>query len=124
MWRFALCILLLIGGGHALAGEIECRPSAAPSLKTAEEIFIALFRSFSYVSDQEQFGVEDDKRSYAHVVRCGGKFRDDCDGFALTARDLLQAAGYQAWVVTVDQRKVSPDAKNVSAADYGTHMFA
>ena len=86
-------------------------------LSTPEEIYIALFRAFIFVSDEEEYGMENDERSHANEVRQGKKFRDDCDGFAITARDLLQSAGIPAWLVIVRNRR------NLTVRDDGRHMF-
>lgn len=73
-------------------------------LSTVPNIVAALFSLFVYVSDTEQYGVEDDKRSHAETVVMGGKFYDDCDGFAFTAVDLLRKIKVPAWTVVVQSR--------------------
>jgi predicted transglutaminase-like cysteine proteinase len=72
------------------------------NLSSVLGIYVALFQAFVYVPDIEQYGVQEDRRSHAEAVREGRKFKDDCDGFALTCRDLMRAAGIPAWLVTVD----------------------
>jgi hypothetical protein len=68
---------------------------------------MALFQAFVYVPDSVQFGAADDRRSHADAVRKGLKFKDDCDGFAYTCRDLMRAAGIEAWLVDVDLPKLA-----------------
>ena len=84
------------------------------NLSTVLGIYMALFQAFVYVPDIQQYGVAEDRRSHADAVRAGRKFKDDCDGFALTCRDLMRTAGISAWVVTVEQPKL---------AGGGDHMF-
>ena len=70
-------------------------------LSTISGITAALFSLFTYTSDLEQFGVPDDHRSYVQAVQKGTPFKDDCDGFALTAVDLFNNAGIKAWTMMV-----------------------
>lgn len=76
-------------------------------MDTIEHIAAALFSLFVYTSDMEQYGVVDDRRSHAEAVRAGQKFKDDCDGFALTAIELLRDDGIPAWIITVSVPKVA-----------------
>lgn len=84
-------------------------------LSTVPGIVSALFALFIYVPDIEQFGVEDNWRSYAAEVRLGKKFRDDCDGFALTAVDLLLSIGIEAHPLIVRGPRIQ---------NYQLHMIA
>jgi len=84
------------------------------NLSTVFGIYAALFQAFVYVPDIQQYGVVEDRRSHVEAVRQGLKFKDDCDGFALTCRDLMGAAGIPAWLVTVELPRL---------AGGGNHMF-
>lgn len=70
-------------------------------LKTATDVAIALYALFTYVPDYQQFGVNDDQRSYVEDLYAGREFQDDCDGFALTAVDALRRLDIPAWTVQV-----------------------
>ena len=84
-------------------------------LSTVSGIAAAMFSLFTYTTDLEQFGVYDDQRSYAQTVKLGKPFKDDCDGFALTAVDLLKEAGIWAWPIVVQASRIN---------DYRVHMIA
>ena len=86
------------------------------TLSTVVGIYFALFQAFVYVPDIVQYGVIEDWRSHADAVRQGSKFRDDCDGFALTCRDLMKAAGLPAWLVMVQQPKIAGGGHHVFCA--------
>ena len=85
------------------------------NLSTIPDIVAALFSLFIYVSDWEQYGVEEDWRSHMETVKQGKKFRDDCDGFALTAIDLLKEIKVEAWPILVQGPRIK---------DYKYHMIA
>ena len=57
-------------------------------------IFGDVYSKFHYVSDIEQYGIEEYRVSFAHAVRNNQDFRGDCDDFAYTMRDLLHEQGY------------------------------
>ena len=82
-------------------------------LNTISQIVAAMFSLFVYTSDMEQFGVEQDLRSHATVVKKGEKFKDDCDGFTLTAIDLLREAKVPAWTITVQLPKVAGSGRHM-----------
>ena len=111
----AAAIFLLVV--HSVNAQQPRNNVATLPLSTPEEIYVALFRAFTFVADEAQYGMEEDQRTHADAVRQGKKFRDDCDGFAITARDLLQSAGIPAWLVIVRNRK------NLTVNDNGRHMF-
>jgi transglutaminase-like putative cysteine protease len=90
-------------------------------LGTPALIFAALMRLFVYTPDLAEHGVADDRRSHANAVRAGVPFRDDCDGFALTAVELARAAGLPAWTLTVALPAV---ASAPGAAGSERHMIA
>lgn len=48
---------------------------------------------FIYVHDNKQYMVEEHWKSHADLVEQGKRFRDDCDGYALTCAELLIKAG-------------------------------
>jgi predicted transglutaminase-like cysteine proteinase len=48
---------------------------------------------FHYVSDQKNYGVNEDWRSHADAVNRKEVFKDDCDGFALTCAELILEEG-------------------------------
>lgn len=83
-------------------------------LATPAKIFAVIYKLFVFTPDIVQYGVIDDQRSHAQEVKQGKKFKDDCDGFALTAQDLLIEAGYQARVLIV----------KVPGIGNGFHMIA
>lgn len=56
--------------------------------EVAEKILTRLNAGFRYVSDLEQFGRKEHWRSAVDAVRKKAVWRDDCDGFALTAAQL------------------------------------
>lgn len=84
------------------------------NLTTIPDITAALFSLFVYVSDWDQYGVEDDWRSHVETVKQGKVFRDDCDGFALTAVDLLKEIKIEAWPIVVQGPRIK---------DYMIHMI-
>lgn len=86
------------------------------NLSTVVGIYMALFQAFVYVPDIVQYGVADDRRSHADAVRRGEKFRDDCDGFALTCRNLMRAAGIPAGVVIVRLPKLAGGGEHMVCA--------
>ncbi len=51
------------------------------------KVFDDTRRNFIYTPDGEQYGVRDDWRSHAGEI--GEPWRDDCDGFACTAAELM-----------------------------------
>jgi predicted transglutaminase-like cysteine proteinase len=59
------------------------------SQNCAREIHAKVYKLFTYVSDQVNFGVPEHWTSHASSVRSGIPFSDDCDGFALTCAELL-----------------------------------
>jgi transglutaminase-like putative cysteine protease len=82
-------------------------------LQSAADIAAAVFALFVWTADVDQYGVMDDRRSHAEAVIAGRKFRDDCDGFAITAVDLMRRAKVPSWVVIV-----------TLPFDQGDHMVA
>lgn len=86
------------------------------NLSTVVGIYLALFQAFTYVPDVVQYGVPDDQRSHADAVRRGEKFKDDCDGFAMTCRDLMRRAGIRAWLVSVQMPKLSGGDRHMFCA--------
>lgn len=70
-------------------------------LKTASDIAAAMFALFTWTADIEQYGVMDDRRSHAQTVLAGKPFKDDCDGFAITAVDLMRDIKIPAWTISV-----------------------
>lgn len=51
-------------------------------------------KKYTYVTDAEQYGVEDQWTSHADTVLAGKPWKDDCDGLASTVLDLLARDGY------------------------------
>jgi len=44
---------------------------------------------FTYVGDFDQFQTSEDFRSYKEMVNNNLRFKDDCDGFAITCGDII-----------------------------------
>lgn len=63
------------------------------SRETIDRVFDDTRRDFVYTPDGEQFGVREDWRSHVPDVERGLVWRDDCDGFACTAAELLIERG-------------------------------
>ena len=57
-------------------------------------LFADTYSKFHYVSDIEQYGIEEYRVSFAQDVKNNQDFRGDCDDFAYTMRDLLHEQGY------------------------------
>lgn len=54
-----------------------------------ESIHSKVSKLFIYTRDQKNYGKNEDWRSHAKTVNEGKKFKDDCDGFALTCAELI-----------------------------------
>ena len=105
------------------------------AVSTISEIVAAMFSLFTYTTDLEQYGVFDDQRSHVASVKAGKKFKDDCDGFALTAVELLQKIRVDSTTMVV--RKfggdlhmitvfIDPDTKELMVLDndyFGLRTF-
>ena len=65
---------------------------------------------FDYVKDLVQFNRRDDWRSHFAAVERGYRFKDDCDGFAWTMLDALEAAGVPGEVRGVIKERVGDSA--------------
>jgi len=65
-------------------------------------IFWKVRNHFIYVPDMEQFKQPEHWKSHADEVESGQVFKDDCDGFALTAAELLIRNG-----VGIDKIRIS-----------------
>lgn len=102
----------LLIGALALAAASAlprgARAALAPSAGAAGEAAIAagihrqLSRLFVFAPDRIRFGVAEEWRDHLEAVRAGRTFRDDCDGFALTAARLALAEGVapeRTWLV-------------------------
>jgi len=98
------------------AAQQSRAPTAIIPLSTVEEIHGALFRAYISVPDIVQYGVWDDQRSHADTVRKGGTFKDDCDGFAITCRDLMLSVGIPAWLVQVEMPRISDGYQHMFCA--------
>lgn len=61
--------------------------------ETAIEIHKKVWDLFDYTSDKRNYDKMEDWRSHAKAVNAGERFKDDCDGFALTCCELLIEAG-------------------------------
>ena len=65
-----------------------------PDLKTVKDIHTKVWKHFIYVTDKRNYMKEEHWTSHAKEVEEGKKFKDDCDGFALTCAELLIKAGF------------------------------
>jgi len=59
----------------------------------AKEIHKKVWGLFDYVGDKRNYNKMEDWRSHASSVNEGKRFKDDCDGYALTCCELLIEAG-------------------------------
>lgn len=62
-------------------------------MKTPAEILNMLHRDYTYILDKKQYG-HDHMTSHFDAVMEGQAWKDDCDGFAATAAELLLHEGY------------------------------
>lgn len=59
-----------------------------------KEIKNKLDQLFIWSRDRDNFGRDEDWRTHIEAFRVGAVFRDDCDGYMMTAADALIDAGY------------------------------
>jgi predicted transglutaminase-like cysteine proteinase len=63
-------------------------------LETLNKIHKLVHNSFTYVPDKKNYNLIEHWTSHAEEVKLGKKFKDDCDGFALTCAELCIEAGF------------------------------
>lgn len=84
-------LLLLL---QDLKHSVRMNPNLHGVRMTANDVVKLCRRKFTYVSDREQYGVGNDWRSHADNVLAGKEWKDDCDGFACTASEILMRNGH------------------------------
>ena len=67
--------------------------------KMIERVFNEVRENFEYVSDDIQFGVLDDWRTYTDAL--GDTWEDDCDGFACTLAETFSQRGLPDYSIRV-----------------------
>lgn len=68
---------------------------------SANEIHSLCIRNFVYTPDREQYELREHWTSHEHSVRLGETWRDDCDGFALTAAVIALHEGYHPYDIEI-----------------------
>ena len=63
------------------------RPAAGNDRRACAE-------QYTYVSDQFQFGVQEDWRDHSAKILSGKPWQDDCDGFAMTVLMMMALEGF------------------------------
>lgn len=86
----------------------------------AAQVHAAAVGRLNYASDRDTAGVPDDWRSHAQALLADPsvRYRDDCDGSAITAAELALAAGLPADQVRI----VMVDTQARGSADVIDHM--
>lgn len=65
------------------------------SLETLQRIHKSVYSNFIYTSDKKNYDLMEHWTSHAKTVKEGKKFKDDCDGFALTCAELCIQEGFE-----------------------------
>lgn len=85
----------------ARAVLVEVMPNVPPELlrpATPEQISRAMWKYFTYESDERQFGRRDYWQTPGEMIANG---KGDCEDFAVFASEFLKANGYQSFIVNI-----------------------
>ena len=65
------------------------------SVDLIRKIHKTVFEKYQYVSDKKNYNLIEHWTSHAKAVKEGNKFKDDCDGFALTCAEICIDQGFE-----------------------------